>query len=89
MSTVTLAEEPSLDTFFQLWTIKELEDALKDHQRAPQARWPATAVVLSLWYWALTNRSMPFNRLLYQTWHLVVSFLKKRTLHSIQFLLLL
>lgn len=40
----------------------------------PQARWPAMAVVLVLWYWAFMNRRLPFSQLLYRSWHLVLAF---------------
>ena len=55
----------------------ELATAVGDHERAPQARWSAVAVVLVLWYWAFMNRSMPFCQLLYRCWHLVVALAEK------------
>jgi len=69
--------EESFGPFFSTWTERELDEALHGCQRAPQAHWPALAVVLVLWYWALLNRRMPFSELLYRTWHLVVANAKK------------
>jgi hypothetical protein len=63
--------------FFDIWTDQDLAEALGDHQRAPQARWPAMAVVLVLWYWAFMNRRLPFSQLLYRSWHLVLAFAEK------------
>jgi hypothetical protein len=64
--------------FFEVWTEADLEAAVRDHQRAPQARWPVLAVVLVLWYWAFMNRRLPFCQLLYRSWHLVLALAQKR-----------
>lgn len=63
--------------FFSLWTPAELTESVRDHERAPQARWSAVAVVLVLWYWAFTNRRLPFCQLLYGCWHLVLALAEK------------
>ena len=68
----------AFDPFVTTWTDEELTEALRDHERAPQARWPALAVVLVLWYWAFINRRLPFSQLLYRSWHLVLASGKKR-----------
>lgn len=69
---------PAFDAFVNTWTDEELTTALQDHERAPQARWPALAVVLVLWYWAFINRRLPFSQLLYRSWHLVLACAKKK-----------
>ena len=71
MSTPQPAVAACFGPFFSLWTPAELAEAVRDHQRAPQARWSAVAVMLVLWYWAFTNRRLPFCQLLYYCWHLV------------------
>ena len=68
----------ALDPFGSTWTDEELQLAVQDHQRAPQARWPALLVVLVLWYWAFHNRRLPFSQLLYRSWHLVLVCAEKR-----------
>jgi hypothetical protein len=68
------------DPFTSTWTDEELTEALRDHERAPQARWPALTVVLVLWYWAFVNRRLPFSQLLYRSWHVVLAYAKKRAL---------
>ena len=72
--------EEGIATFFSLWTVQNLDEALRNHQRSPQARWPAIAVVLVLWYWAFINRRLPFCQLLYRTWHLVLASAQKGAL---------
>ncbi len=72
----------ALDSFVTTWTEAELTEALRNHQRAPQARWPALAVVLVLWYWAFINRRLPFSQLLYRSWHLVLACAEKRAPRS-------
>jgi len=78
MSEGLAAAGDGFDVFFSIWSDTDVDDALQDYQRAPQARWPAVAVVLVLWYWAFMNRRLPFCQLLYRSWHLVLALAQKR-----------
>lgn len=82
MSTPQPAVAACFGPFFSLWTPAELAEAVRDHQRAPQARWSAVAVMLVLWYWAFTNRRLPFCQLLYYCWHLVLALAEKGATES-------
>lgn len=77
MNQPAAAPPESFGPFFSLWTPAELAAAVGDHERAPQARWAAVAVVLILWYWAFANRTLPFCQLLYRSWHLVLALAAK------------
>ncbi len=78
MSECHAEAQTDFEAFFSLWSEADVEAALGDRQRAPQARWSAMAVVLVLWYWAFMNRRLPFCQLLYRSWHLVLGLAQKR-----------
>ena len=54
--------------FFHLWTKEDLQEAIKDHKPAVQAKWPLLAVIFLMWRWALINRKITFERVRLEAW---------------------